>query len=309
MDYEPAVETNSNAVAPEPISKVWLAFGVVGIFAAFLALDAMLPSYFGGDNYAWGIMLNVAVAQLTLLCVWGTLVEGTFWFRVPWTILLLTISWAALAFGVFLNQGPVDSQVILALGLVWFFGFAVSYIPLKIAAWLFGWRITQAKTLRLAGSNQYAIRDMMIGTAILAFVISIGRFLIPGELPPWSAVLKASFLDRQEPIIAFGLFGIVSLAVKLPCIWISLAMAREKVVFWGIAWTLFSGLLGLAEFVLLSVLVGLGKREWFQFLSGLVLGHMAMAAIMIAVLCFLRLCGYGMSRVKRRSVVPTAKTG
>jgi hypothetical protein len=271
------------------------------IFAGFLALDVLLASVFD-DAWTALFFLNIVVGQLTLICVWGTLVEGTFWVRFPWTILLLVISWAALAFGAYLDLPSPRAQLapalVLGLGMVWFYGFAISYIPLKIAAWVFGWKITQAGSVSSSvASTRYAIRDIMIGTAILAVVLSIGRILIPGALPPWSSVLKASGLDRLDVLIAFLIFSIVGLAVKLPCIWIALAMTREKVFSRSVAWFFLSGLLGLIEFLIISSVIGrMGPRVGVEICAGLISGHMAMAAIMIGVLYVLRLNGYQLSR-------------
>ena len=261
MNYEPHVEKQ----------PAWakLAFAITAIFGGFLLLDVLLPKYFAPGKIILGfVLLNVVVAQLTLICIWGTLVDGTIWVRTPWTALQLVISWAAISWGVHLSYGPfVDPAKILGLGLVWLFGFAVSYLPLKMFAWLFGWRITQAKTPTSNPSTRYAIRDMMIGTAILALAMAIGRFLVPGDLPTWNQVLKESGFDRIEPVLALCIFSTISLIVKLPCIWIALAMAKEKVFVRGAVWIIISGLIAILEFVLLCSFVGPPGSEWQEVLG------------------------------------------
>ena len=165
------------------LAKLW-AF-VCLTFAGFMVLNVLTPVYF---EKAWisVILMNLVIGQLTLICIWGTLVEGTFWIRLPWTIVLLVVSWAALCVGLIVDKGgyaSVNPAEILGIGVVWFYGFAISYVPLKLAALLFGWRITLTKTSDAdAASTNHSIRDMMVGTAILAVTMAIGRMLVAGRL-------------------------------------------------------------------------------------------------------------------------------
>lgn len=282
---------------------IQLAVLVGVLFAVFVAMDMLMSSCFH-DAWSGVFMMNIVVAQLTLICIWGTLVEGTFWIRLPWTILLLVISWGALCYGVKLDHGVISSAEVWGMGLVWVYGFVVSYIPLKLAAWLFGWRIFQKdKPDRGAQVNRYAIRDMMMGTAILAVTLAIGRQFMPGDWPTWSAVLTESGLDDPLPVFAMVLFSIISLIVKLPCIWIALAISKEKIPRYSLIWIVCAGVLGFVELgILAAVVKTLGRSETLQFMFGLVLGHLAMAVIMIGVLCVLRRFGYRTSRLKQQSI-------
>ena len=305
LDYEPQV-VDKDVLPQVPGPSTWLmfAFAITVIIGGFLIVDVLMPQFFGPhlNIVFWLVLLNVVVAQLTLICIWGTLVEGTFWVRVPWTALQLVISWAALSWGVHLQQGSaIDPAAIPSLGLVWLFGFIVSYLPLKMFAWLLGWRIRQAKGPAPAPSSHYAIRDMMIGTALLAVVMAIGRLLIPGDLPTWAQTLNASGFDQIERILLLSIFSVISLVVKLPCIWIALAMAKEKIVFRGVVWIVVSGLIAMLEFGILCTAVGPPGSEWLKVLVGIILGHMVMAAVMLGVLYFLRCYGYSMSRIKKRT--------
>ena len=264
-------------------------------FATFIGLDVLTPLCFD-DAWPGLFLMILLVGQLTLICVWGTLVEGTFWFRLPWTILLLVISWSALCFGVYLKQGYISSAEILGMGLVWLYGFAISYVPLKVAAWLFGWRIRLVSENQIERSSNYAIRDIMLGTAILAVTLSIGRYLMPTEWPSWTDVIRAAGFRRPDMLFAFCLFSIISLIVKLPCIWVSLAADRSKIIWLSVVWVLCSGALGLLEMILLVAILGNPGSETSEVTACLVLGHATMAASMIAVLFGLRCFGYRMSR-------------
>jgi len=144
-------------------------------------------------------------------------------------------------------------------------------------------------------------RDMMIGTAILGVVMAIGRLLIPGELPSWIEVLRASGLERPQTVTVLSIFSVVSLVVKLPCVWIALAMTKEKVIAHGTVWIFTSGLIGLLEFGILCTVVGPPGGDGAAILFGMIVGHTLMAAVMIGVLYFLRLYGYGMTRIRKRS--------
>ena len=290
-------------------SRFSILLGIVGVvlFAVFIVMDVLTPLCF---DAAWSavFMMNIVIGQLTLICIWGTLVEGTFWFRLPWTILLLVVSWGALCYGVSLDTGSISSAEVLGMGLVWFYGFIVSYIPLKLAAWLFGWRISQESILDADNeSNRYAIRDIMVGTAILAVALAIGRLLIPGELPAWSTVLDRSRLDEPTVLFALFLFSIISLIVKLPCIWIALAISKEKILGYSLVWVFCSGLMGVVELGILYAAISEPRgSEFYEFIFGLVFGHAAMAVVMIGVLCTLRCFGYRMSRLRRESVASAA---
>ncbi len=271
------------------------------IFVAFLLLDLIMPAAFESrDAFFPILMMNLVMGQLTLICVWGTLVEGTFWIRLPWTILMLVISWAALAQGVYLVHGNTDAAEVLALGLVWFYAFAISYIPLKLAAWGFGWRIIKEGQQGESESKaNYQIRDMMIGTAILAAILSIGRMLLPGDLPSWENVVSKSGLNDYRPLTALFFFSVISLIVKLPCIWIALAVPLSSIKRYSLCWIGIAAILGLVEMGLLTFFLGQLGPDTLPFMAGLIIGHAVMAAIMIGVLYLLRTFGYQMSRRKR----------
>ena len=245
-------------------------------------------------------MMNLVVGQLTLICIWGTLVEGTFWIRLPWSILMLVISWAVLARGVYLTHGKIENAQSLGLGLVWFYAFMVSYIPLKLAAWGFGWRILKNdQTDSSRAKTNYQIRDMMIGTAILAVTLSIGRTLLPGDLPSLEKVISRSGLNDYNMLIAMFIFSVVSLIVKLPCIWIALAGPLSSIMRHSIRWVCIAAVLGLVEMGLLVFVLGPPGPDTWEVVVGLTVGHAVMATTMIGVLYLLRIFGYRMFRRKR----------
>ena len=274
-------------------SRWLLALIVTLIFAGFLLLDLLLPWAF--DGIPGLVLLCVVVAQLTLICVWGTLVEGTFWINLPWTLLMLVVSWLALCYGVHLSGNSESTAELFGLGLIWFYGFLISFIPLKLAAFVFRWHIGREQASE-SKQSRFAIRDMMIGTGILAVALRLGRMFFPRKLPSWSEVVSALDFLGVELFILLAVFGFVSLIVKLPCIWIALATPRVRFLRTAIGWVVVSGLLGLLEFGLISSVLGPPGREAIKVCFALVVGHMAMAAVMIGVLFFLRFFGYFLYR-------------
>ena len=72
------------------VSVVQIAVFVGVVCAIFIAMDVLMSACFH-DAWSGVFMMNIVIGQLTLICIWGTLVEGTFWVRLPWTILLLSL--------------------------------------------------------------------------------------------------------------------------------------------------------------------------------------------------------------------------
>ena len=139
----------------------------------------------------------------------------------------------------------------------------------------------------------------MIGTAILAVIFAIGRMLLPGDLPSWEEVISRSGLGGPQLLTVMFIFSVVSLIVKLPCIWIALAIPLSKVKQYSICWIAGAAVLGLFEIGLLTFVLHSSGPDQLEVTIALMLGHASMAAIMIGVLYLLRSFGYRMSRRKR----------
>ncbi|MEM6474305.1 MAG: hypothetical protein AAF802_32525, partial [Planctomycetota bacterium] len=236
-------------------------------------------------------------AQLTVICVWGTLVEGSFWIRLPWTLLLLVISWCGFAWGIQLERGRnVDSM--LPVAFFWTIGFLTSFVPLKIAAMGFRWRITGQSTRSevLDRDGRYSIRDMMLGTLLLAISMAIGRVMLVGEE---EIDFGTAFIMLNEPgaILTLAVFGVVSLLVKMPCIWIALGAEREKAPSYIVLWTFYCVLLAAVEILIFIAIVGGPPGDVLvELCGGIVLGHLVMGAVTLFVCLCLRGLGYKLER-------------
>ena len=255
------------------------------------------------------LALGVVTAQLTVICVWGTLVRGTFWIRLPWTLLLLVLSWCAFALGITIENGGPDIESMLGTAVLWMYGFVTSFVPLKIAAMCFRWQIVQESADDQNGvrESRYAIRDIMIGTMLLALSMAIGRAMLPDEDISFTRAIHASALNEPEPLIAISIYGIVSLLVKLPCIWISLGEKAEKIRSRIGLWVLYCFALAIVEIGLLIAVLGNPGSDSAELFAGMIISHQIMGAIMLGVCLALRGLGYQLERSMSRQAVQEAK--
>lgn len=273
--------------------KQRLALLIIACCIGFLLADVATRTCF--ENPFWAmIALGVITAQLTVICVWGTLVRGTFWIRLPWTLLLLLVSWCAIALGITIENGSPDTDAMLGAAALWTFGFATSFVPLKIAALCFRWQIVQdsGDHQNVVRNSRYAIRDIMIGTLLLALTMAIGRAMLPNEEISFTRAIHASSLNRPEPLIAITIYGIISLLVKLPCIWIALGEESEKIRSRIYAWIVYCLVLAFIEILLLIAVLGNPGSRSGELFAGMIISHQLMGAIMLGVCLALRGMGY-----------------
>ncbi|MEO1527178.1 MAG: hypothetical protein AAFX06_17195 [Planctomycetota bacterium] len=268
----------------------------------FLIADLLATQLFNGAFPAM-VIANILTAQLTLVCVWGTLVHGAFWVRLPWTFLLLLVSWIAIAFGIRWENPRASPELLVGMGLIWFFGFAASFVPLKVAALAFGWKIVKS-TATLEEKSQYSIRDMN-GTLILAVIMAIGSYLMPTDPVFLGNAIRESGLNQPEMLIVISVFGVVSLLVKLPCIWIALAQDRKLMAASIASWSFYCVLLAVIEIATLSAV--LGPLTEGEVVLGLIVGHQIMGALVLAVCLALRGMGYHLQRASRNADIPNSE--
>ncbi|MEM9825587.1 MAG: hypothetical protein AAF958_03315 [Planctomycetota bacterium] len=269
-----------------------IAFCCVG----FLVADLLTPWCFESPVLAM-LALGIVTAQLTVICIWGTLVRGTFWIRLPWTFLLLMLSWCALAAGTAFSGSRTDPDDLLGIGLIWILGFITSFIPLKIAALCFRWQFVQVADESASGHDTaYTIRDIMIGTFLLALSMLVGRFLLLGQEVSLSRALRSTPLYDLQFTMVLMIYGVVSLLIKLPCIWIGLAEAREMIRTRVLQWFVYCFALVIFEFLLLIALVGPPGPSGGEVFFGLILGHLSMGGIMLGLCFALRGLGYRLER-------------
>ncbi|WP_442511493.1 hypothetical protein SH528x_003174 [Novipirellula sp. SH528] len=259
--------------------------------------DVATPTCFK-DAIPAMLALGVVTAQLTVICVWGTLVRGTFWIRLPRTLLLLLLSWCGFAWGITIENGKPDTQAMLSTAVLWMFGFITSFVPLKIAALCFRWKIVQYSTgdQKADRNSNYTTGDIMIGTMLLALSMGIGRAILPDEEISFTRALQASALNQPELLFAITMYGIVSLLVKLPCIWISLGEKTEKIKSRIILWIVYCFVLAIIEIGLLIAVLGNPGSGSGEFFAGMIISHQIMGVIMLGICLALHGLGYQLER-------------
>lgn len=277
--------------------RIWLILLIAVSWIAFFIADVATPIWFD-DPLPAMLILGVVTAQLTVICVWGTLVRGTFWIRLPWTLLLLVISWCAFAWGITMRDGRADTALLLGIAVIWMLGFVTSFVPLKIAAMCFRWQIVQESADHHDAKKdfRYAIRDIMIGTLLLAVSMGIGRAMLPYENIHFARALEASGLVNAQACILIAIFGVVSLLVKLPCIWISLGEKADKIISRIGMWSVYCLGLAIFEIGLLIALLGSPGNQSADLFAGMILSHQVMGAIILGVCLALRGLGYHLER-------------
>ncbi|WP_345681795.1 hypothetical protein [Novipirellula caenicola] len=293
MTDKPRMPIRTLTVGRRPGLFLLVGLCSIGFFVADVATATCLREPIPGM-----LVLGIVTAQLTVICVWGTLVRGTFWIRLPWTLLLLVVSWCGLAWGITLEKGNTNPDALLGTAVTWMFGFITSFVPLKIAALCFRWQIIHdTDASPNAGRNfNYAIRDIMIGTLLLAMTMGIGRGMLTGEDINFTRALYASGLHEPELLFVISLYGVVSLLVKLPCIWISLGEKAEKIPSRIVVWVVYCFLLTIFEIGMLVTVLGNPGSDSGVIFTGMILSHQLMGAIMLAVCCTLRGLGYRLER-------------
>jgi hypothetical protein len=269
-------------------------------FVGFFLADVATPWCFRKPLPAM-LCLGVITAQLTVICVWGTLVRGTFWVRLPWTWLLLVISWWGIALGIRIKDPGTDVDDLLNAAIILMFGFVTSFVPLKIAALCFGWQIIQdsGHDRPMDRDSRYTIRDVMIGTLLLAVSMGIGRAMLKGEDISFIGAMQTSIFRDAEGCILIATYGVVSLLVKLPCIWISLGVEREKIPSRIAVWIFYCLFLAIVEIGFFVALFGNPGSESPEVFIGLIVSHQLMGAIMLFVCLTFRGLGYRMQRSRK----------
>ena len=182
------------------------------------------------------------------------------------------------------------------------FGFVTSFVPLKIAAICFRWQIVRGARADQdsRADPKYAIRDIMIGTLLLALSMGIGRVMLLGQDVSIALAIEASDLDRPDIWIPIMVFGVVSLLVKLPCIWIALGARREEIIVRVFLWAVYCLVLAIGECVLLDMILSRSGAVQGEVIAGMIISHQLMGATILGVCLSLRGLGYQLQRTRGR---------
>ena len=281
-------------------------FSLLLLFVAigFLVFDVFAPVLFDDTSVPAGTLtLAVVTAQLTMICVWGALVHGSFVVRFPWSLLLLVISFYAFALGVRLFTWQV-SQIVrrqFFIGFFWLMGFVVSFVPLKVMAVISGWRVGVVDLPSSSGKSdsQYGTRQMMLGVTFLAVTMGLIRLaFVYQDINVWSLVSSVVY-DLGVALPALLAFFVVSLLINVPCVWISLAQQRRYLLFSLMGWGVYCLCMTALELVCLAWIAS-GLPGWIgSDVAWFFISHQLMGGLILVCCLVLRGMGYTLRRGDR----------
>jgi len=130
--------------------------------------------------------------------------------------------------------------------------------------------------------------------------------MLPDEEISFTRVLDASFLNTPEQLIGITIFGIVSLLVEVPWIWISRGEKAEKIKSRIGLWVVYCLVLTIVEIGLLFALLGSPGPQSAGVFAELIISHQVMGAIMLGVCLAVRGLGYRLERSLSKQTDPEA---
>ncbi|HAY80140.1 MAG TPA: hypothetical protein DCY79_10085 [Planctomycetaceae bacterium] len=294
-----ATEHGTESLATSPPQSSGRKTGLILLITAcgigFFAVDVAAPYFMTDEPLLVMLTLAVLTAQMTVICAWGVLIRDTFWIRLPRTLFLLTVSWCGFTWGNSILGRAFPPDSIIPLGITWIYYFISISVPLKFAAWCFGWRIEQTTSANqnTQPNSRFAIRDMLVGTLLLSLALGIARLTLS----------QRSFsLNTPESyffIVAFMVtmvYGVVALLIQLPCIWIALGEQPHRIPSRIALWVAYCFLLSMIEVILLAILTANTLSDFSTVYVGVFLGHPATGAIILGVFLALRGLGYQLKR-------------
>ncbi len=284
-------------------------FSLLLLFVAigFIVFDVFAPGLWDDTSVPAGTLtLAVVTAQLTMICVWGALVHGSFVVRFPWSLLLLVISFYAFALGVRLCTWQV-SQIVrrqFFIGFFWLMGFVVSFVPLKIMAVISGWRVGVVDLPSSSGKSdsQYGTRQMMLGVTFLAVTMGLIRLaFVYQDINVWSLASSVVY-DLGGVVLALWAFCVVSLLINIPCVWISLAQQRRYMLLSLTGWVVYCLFMTALELVCLAW-ISSGFAGWRgSDVAWFFISHQLMGGLILVCCLVLRGMGYTLQRADRLSM-------
>lgn len=244
------------------------------------------------------IVWNIAAVQLTVIGAWATMFRGAFWVRLPWTLLLLVTSWCGFVWGITLMDVNPRTESLLGVFIFLVYAFVTTTVPLKLVAWCFRWHIVKETSgYRISNPKRYLrIRDIMVGTFVMAAAMGILRLVLPDKDLSFSRAFSETVLIQIELLIAITIFGAISLLVQLPCIWISLGVKPESLKLWIVAWVVYCFVFALVEIIVFISVFGSPQPGSESVFIGVIVGHQLGGAVMFSVFLALRRLGYRLER-------------
>jgi len=232
-----------------------------------------------------GFFFGSMFSQTTLAAAWAAFGPGALAWRIPLSLIWVSILVIAIAFNIGVNGGPPLDFAALLGGCLFGQWFLLQF-PF--------WGLVLRLGLRLQHMDdspqdiklrelQFGIRQLIIITAIVGVVLGIGRFAVT----TWGGRFGS---NGAEPIVLFGFLAVASIVQSVPLL---LATLMRRMVIPGVLVALaLIVAVTVCEVPLLASIVGGSGAQTTHFIA---INGLAAAAILSVVLV-VRLNGYYLAR-------------
>jgi len=267
--------------------------GLLVMAAVFVDFFGMLVVIASKSVALAMLFTGAAAAQLGLIAIWAVLGPHRWFIRLPATLAVTALLYAALAMGM-VADGEAWSDVgrtLLFLPMV----FLAVQLPIWTGRFLGGWRIVRGDAdpeLVASGSRQFQLQDLLGATVVLAVALGLASVGVAGE---------GDVGETWIPLFLFCLVGAVWSAFStLPCL-CACFVARDKGRSTAVMAAYVFGMT-LVVAVVIGVFAGGGPPA--ELVVVFFLFHAALVGVMLGVLHLLRVSGYVLHRAGRKE--PTA---
>ncbi len=237
-----------------------------GLMLAFLLVDLGIPRSFDlRKPYVAVVLLGLCAGQLTMIAIWAALAPGSVLLRLPWALSLGTLMWyglilgnhlrAALSASLFGMRGRfyepslLQRPEALTLGVMVLTSVIVLQVPFWLMNLVFRWKLVWAEDPHGLERHQFNLRHLIAGTILFAILLAIGR-----EIMPKSGTLTL-VAEREMWQLYFVALSVATALVSLPAATLVVLGAQRRLLL-TLGWVVYTILLSIAEYSLLSLLLG-----------------------------------------------------
>jgi hypothetical protein len=199
------------------------------------------------------------------------------------------------------KSGHMEWGPAALLGLAIFFGAGLVQLPMRIAKLAFRYRLIMPGATPMPTASErirYHLKDLLVAAFIIAIAMSPFRLVMPGggklEIDPTA-------------IFTIPMCAVVTAFVVLPSLWAAFA-SRRAVWLAGLVAT-YCVLVACVEIAILLSLTGrrASAAQIYGALAFFAAGHVALGAVVYAVMRIYYVLGYRLQRVPRYAAPITAE--
>ena len=266
-------------------NRAWLWSGL--LLVASWALLLFVDTNSGGsglqDSITLGYLLGTMFGHATLAAAWTAYGPASLLWRLPLSLIWVTLLAIALGINIGLNAGPEGAHIIV--GACCFGLWLALILPLCALAIGFGLRLQHADDVGAAfdpRERQFGIGQLLIVTTIVGLVLGAGRVLVTNVDPE---------VEYKGDTLAIIFLAVASVIVSLPLV---LATLLRRLTILGVAIAL--AVVGLTTVLELPLLNTLHSGPGGPMIQDIVAINTFSAGIVMSVLGIVRLHGYSLSR-------------